>query len=77
MKSSPEDQDAFWNRIDALAAGAFMAIPCAGPTLSDFFTNTVVPTCSGMRNRLLGPLVHPFIRPRRATRSWPLNDTTS
>ena len=77
MKSSPDAQNDFWNRIDALAAGAFMAIPYAGPTLADFFTNTVVPTCGGMRNRLLGPLVHPFLRPRRGNRPWPANDTTS
>ena len=80
MKSSPDSpdvQDEFWERIDALATGALMSIPVAGPSIADFFTNTIVPTFSGVRNRIFGPIVRPFLRSRRRNRPCPANDTTS
>lgn len=52
ISESPEYRR-FWQRIHALATGAFLAIPLAGPAIADFFNNTIVPAFEGPRDRIV------------------------
>ncbi len=52
----PANGTRFRDRFDLLAARALESIPCAGPSLAEFFSKVVVPTLSGPRDRILDGL---------------------
>ena len=63
--SETSEYQRFWKRVDTFAALSFRLVPLIGPTLADFFNNTILPTFSGPRDRLFSFLLGGFF-PRRS-----------